>query len=464
MSALRVSARKGLAPLYAGIAGAGGFLFGAVFAIRPLLGAIGVGALVFIPLLAMSLPIGIAIWVVSLFLILGLATTVMQLLIAAGWIGAVIAKPSVLRQVLLGQRVLVGALALLMAWLCLSSLWADDPEVAWHELRWWLVAGAALIVVATSMGSARHVRLIMLALITGALLSALLGVVHPESAPVATPDLPAPHHSSRLAGYIDNPNDLAGQLVPSIVFAIALFADAGRRVARAALITALIGLTVALAATESWGGFLAAAVVVLGAAILRPHLRRRVLLGMALVASLGGIWLATSPSARSRVVSLADGGAGRSTLWLVAWRMSEDYAPEGVGLSNYRILAPYYVGTPGALRYVEQIDSGHNVHNTYLQLLAETGPVGLSLFLVVVMACLAAAQRAGAAFARVGRTDLTRLSQAALLAGLAVLTVTGVEGDGFQVRFWVVLALGPALLTIASHMLARSPDAASNAN
>ncbi len=464
MSTLSVRARQGLGPLYAGIAGASGFLFGAAFAIRPLLGAIGVGALVFLPLLAISLSIGIAIWVVSLFLIVGLAITVMQLLIAAGWIGAVIAKPSVLRRVLLGQRVLVGALALLMAWLCLSSLWATDPEVTWQELRSWLVAGAALIVVATSMGSARHVRLIMLALITGALLSALLGILHPQPAPVATPDLPAPHHSSRLAGYIDNPNDLAGQLVPAIVFAAALLADAGRRAVRAALITALIGLTVALAATESWGGFLAACVVVLGAAILRPNMRRRVLLGMALIASLGGIWLATSPSARSRVVSLAEGGAGRSTLWLVAWRMSKDHAPEGVGLSNYRIVAPYYVGSPGALRYVEQIDSGHNVHNTYLQLLAETGPIGLGLFMAVAIACLAAAQRAGAAFARAGRADLSRLSQAALLAGLAVLTVTGVEGDGFQVRFWVVLGLGPALLTIASHMLARSPGAALNPN
>ena len=264
--------------------------------------------------------------------------------------------------------------------------------MTWHELRWWLVAGGVLLVAATTIAGPGQVRLILLALVIGALASVLIGFVHAHPSP-----------SKRFTGLAGDPNYLAAQLVPAIVFAVALLGDSRRLVTRAVLSAALVALAVALAATESRSGLIAVAVVVVGAAMRLRRQRRRALVAIVLIAAVAGTWFALSPSALHRVTSFNDGGSGRSTLWLVAWRLAKDYAPEGVGLGNFRALAQYHVRQPGGLRYVQQIDEPHLVHNTYLQLLAETGVIGLSLFFVVAGACLTAAHRAGRLFERLGR-------------------------------------------------------------
>ena len=317
--------------------------------------------------------------------------------------------------------------------------------MTWQELRWWLVAGGALIVVATTVGRPGQVRLIMLGLVTGALLSVAIGFLHPPASGTAT-NVPVGGGSNRFVGLEGNPNDLAAQLVPAIVFAGALLTQSRRLIVRAALVATIVVLTVAFAATQSRAGLFAAGAVVIAAALMVKRQRRRALPTIALVAAVAGAWFALSPSALSRVTSLGDGGTGRTTLWLVAWRMAKNYAPEGAGLNNFRVLAPDYVRQPGSLRYVQQIDKPHVVHNAYLELLAETGVIGLSLFLAVAGACLAAAHRAAVAFERLGRLDLARLSYAVLLAGLALLAVQVFQSeDAYDLRFWVVMGLGPAL-------------------
>src|SRR5262249_44994989 len=99
---------------------------------------------------------------------------------------------------------------------------------------------------------------------------------------------------------------------------------------------------------------------------------------------------------------------------------------------------------------VQQVDQRDKVHNTYLGLLAETGIVGLALFLATVGACLGSAWRAGRLFERLGRRDLARISGAVLLASVGVLVTQVFMSTAYDMRFWVIFALGPALLAIAS--------------
>jgi O-antigen ligase len=421
---------------------------GVLLAARPAFGAAVFGGVIFLTLAMMSVPVAIAIWTAALFVVFGLPTTGMQLVIAAAWLGSLVARPALIRQVLPGQRWLVGALSLMMAWLCLSSLWAHDAEMTWQELRWWLVAAGALIVVATTIDSPEQVKLVMLGLVVGAVLSTIIGLLHSPASPPSTTAVGL--GPSRFAGLEGNPNDLAAQLIPAVVFATVLLVDARRWIIRLALACSIIALAVAFAATESRAGLLAAIAVVIAAVLLLGHApRRRVLVIVALITASAVTWFALSPSALRRVTSFNDGGAGRSTLWLVAWRMTKDNAPEGVGLNNFRLLAPNYVRQPGALRYLTQIDSPHVVHNTYLQLLAETGPLGLSLFLAVAGTCLAAALRAKRIFGFLGRAELARLSLAALLGMLSALVVQIFQSGAYDLRFWIVMGLGPALLSIA---------------
>jgi O-antigen ligase len=444
--------RSVTASIYAGVAAAGAFIVGGLFAIRSTLGGATLGVVCFVALAMLSIPVAMAVWISALFVknVPGLADTWMLLVMAAAWLGSAIATRLRIGDVIPGQRVLVASLALLLVWLSMSVLWASDARMAWQELEPWFTAAAVVMLVATTIGSASQLRLVLAALLCGALLSSVIGLIGagPHTPPAV--GYPAPP-SDRFTGAEGNPNDLASQLLPVIVLAGGLAADRLQRSLRLVLVVAAAGVTIAFAATQSRGGLVAAAIVLLAAAVIYRRHRREVAVAIALVVAVAGLTVALYPSALSRITSFDDGGAGRSTLWLVAWRIGRDLAPEGAGLNNFRVVAPNYVRQPGSLRYVGQIDYPHIVHNTYLQLLAETGVIGLCLFVAVAAACLSAARRAMKVFERVGRADLARLSRVVLLAGVAVLATQLFDTTVDDMRFWVVLALGPALLTVASH-------------
>jgi O-antigen ligase len=442
-------------PVY-GAAVASAFALGGLFTIGPVLGAAVLGALCFVPLAMFSVPAAVAAWAAALFLtnISGLAISWMLLVIAAAWLGSAIATRAKFSEILPGQRVLVGSLVSLAAWLSLSVLWARDAQVAWQALRPWLTAIAAVVIVASTIRSPGQLRLVLAGFVFGGLVSIVIGLL--GAGPHQSPGLgfPTPP-SNRFTGAEGNPNDLAAQLLPAIVLAAGLAIVCARLLTRGMAIVALAALTAAFVATQSRGGLVAAGVVVLAGLVIYQRSRRQMALALVLAIAVAGATLALNPAALNRVTTINDGGNGRSTLWLVAWRMAKHYQPEGVGLDNFRVVAPSYVRQPGALRYVDQIDSPHIVHNTYLQLLAETGFVGLGLFLTFGLACIAAARRATRIFDRLGLADLAGLARAVMLAGVAVLAdqLSGTSvGD---MRFWFVLALGPALLTIAGRQLSQ---------
>ena len=427
---------------------------GILLAERPLLGAATVGVLCFVPLAMVSVAAGIALWVPVMFVALGIATTCMELVLAAAWVGCVIARPAAFHTALPGQSFVVGALAALLAWMALSSFWAQDQTLAWHELSTWLFAASAFLLVSTAIASGNEIKLVLLAFVAGALLSVVLGWVGLGRSEHVVGVAAFGSTGKRFTGAEGNPNDLAAQLVLAIAFGVALAVDQRRRLTRLALAGVVVALAVGLVATQSRGGLVAFAAVLLAAPLVFWRQRRHALVAIVLVIAAVGAGFAFFGHARSRVTSFNEGGAGRSTLWLVAWRMAKDNSPVGVGLNNYRVVAPDYVRRPGSLAYVRQIDDRDVVHNTYLELLAETGMIGLALFLAVVGACLAAARRAQRLFDRLGRRDLARISGAALLAGLGILVNQIFQSSAYDMRFWVVFALGPGLLAIAGRTAA----------
>jgi O-antigen ligase len=403
-----------------------------------------------VPVALIDVPLAAAVWVglglVSGLPAFGLATTAAGLLLLLAWLVGVPAERAHITAAIRLHRRLLICVALLLGWLAASLAWAKDPGVAALALGRWCMAATALVVLLTSVRSERDLRLIVAALVLGSLLSVLIGLAGGSLGSPATSVETATSTEGRLQGGADDPNFLAAYLVPVLVLGAALRPRL-TGIARAAVPLALAVLAAGLFATQSRGGLIATVAAIVSALVLMPG-RRLAVAACALVLCAGaGAYFSAEPSALDRLTTAAaDRGNGREDLWRVAGRMVADHPVVGVGLDNFRVRSSEYVRQPGTLEFVDLIvDRPHEVHNTYLQMLAETGVIGLGLFGAVVAAAMASAVRAGRRFAAAGAPALARLARAALVADVAFLVAAVFLTAGSSPTLWVVLAVGPLL-------------------
>ena len=189
--------------------------------------------------------------------------------------------------------------------------------------------------------------------------------------------------------------------------------------------------------------------------LARGQRAQAAVVGVFVIAAVGAFLLAT-PGALERTTSFNAGGDGRTELWLVASRMSEDHPVAGVGIANFPIESQN-VREPGNLNFVRLIvDEPLVAHNIYLQQLAETGLIGLALLMCVIVACLASALRAARRFDALGDGPVATLARATAVAMVGFLVASRFISDSTDRRLWIVLALGPALLGLARRQAASS--------
>ncbi|MGH2742303.1 MAG: O-antigen ligase family protein [Thermoleophilaceae bacterium] len=451
---MAIPSREGLVP--SGLAGAAVLTSGVVGVAIAVDVPLGLGLLVAVwygPLALYRPDLGVPLFVPLVFLealpALNLAGKVAGLLIAVAWWGAAQGGGVDLRGLVQRHRRMLEALALLLLWLSLSTLWAEDAGRAGADLwHWWAVA-LLFVIVATTATSAGLVRLTVAAFIVGALLSVVIGFATGEVATgsalqsAADPD-------ARLEGAVGDPNFLASGLVAALVLCGALLVAARGATTRWALLVAAGVLVSGLVASQSRGGIVAAAVMVLAAFVFFRRRRAYVALLLLVLVGVAAASLSASPEAWDRLTTLDNGGSGRTDLWTVSWRAFEDHPVAGVGLNNFEVVSGDYTRQPGTLRAVRKIAEQPNVvHNTYLQLLAENGLIGLPLFLGFVFACLRAAWLAGRRFEARGQADLEALARAVLVGAIGMLAASFFISAGVDKRLWILLALGPALLAVA---------------
>ena len=132
-------------------------------------------------------------------------------------------------------------------------------------------------------------------------------------------------------------------------------------------------------------------------------------------------------------------------------RVGEAHPIAGAGLNNFETVSAQYVRRPGALKTLDLIvDRPHVAHNLYLEAYADTGIIGLLLFVGFIGACLYAAWSAGRRFDRLGDRQLETLASAVLVGGIGFLSAAMFISAGVDKRLWVLLALGPALNVYAT--------------
>jgi O-antigen ligase len=425
-------------------------LLGILAAIEPLV-AVGVaGALVFVYFVLNDLAIGVAALGVLAFLPesghVGVAKGA-GLLLAVAWLARFSLGGRGARDFFADHSHLAWVMIAFVGWAALSLLWAQQTGPGLTALSRYVPNMLLLPIVYTAVGGRRDLKLVLGAIVFGAVIAAAFGIVQPPNAAVVD--------STRATGTIGDPNELAAALV------VGLALGAGFALARGAAPAVRLGgaLAIPLCAAGIFLSLSRGGLVALGALLVAGTVaagRWRLAVTAILVAvAVGGVvyftQLAPLPS-RERVLS-ANGGSGRSELWKVGLRMVRANPVGGVGVGNFENAAPDFALRPGRIQLPDLIFSTDPkvAHNTYLQVLTEMGVPGLLLFLGVIVGSLACALRAARLWAQRQDVTMEAFARAVFLALLGTLVADFFISVMYSKLLWLLLALGPAMLAIARH-------------
>ena len=398
-------------------------LAGAAIAFLPLTlsGAIVVGAIVLVLtlirveyglcLLLFAIPFGSLRQISAGPFTISLAE-VLTVILFASWLAQMMAQ----RKVEITFTRLFLPLVVFLTVLLLSTLVASSLSTSLKEVLKWLELAMVFLVVASSVKERRQINLLIGALLAAGLLEALYGMYQfftrsgPEGFLLGERFL-------RAFGTFGQPNPFAGYL--GLVLPLTLGLAMGAILKRGSFnlrpfflfgAIALV-LLAAILMSLSRGAWLAfsAAISVMAMMVSRRALVYLSLL-LFLVAILLGLGafnaLPTPVTARLSIITdyvrifdvrkvtvTPENWAivERMANWQAAWGMFSDHPLLGVGIGNYGVVYPHY-----ALEGWENT-TGH-AHNYYLNLLAETGIVGLGAYLAF---WIVAFVYAGKALARV---------------------------------------------------------------
>jgi len=96
-------------------------------------------------------------------------------------------------------------------------------------------------------------------------------------------------------------------------------------------------------------------------------------------------WLRSSKDSIARIINadVYDSSFSRSLLWREALSIVKDYPVLGVGIGNFKVKLPPY-RTPRERQVAGSGFGFSKAHNEYLQILAELGPIGLVIFMLML--------------------------------------------------------------------------------
>ena len=365
------------------------------------------------------------------------------LLLAVSWVATLATKPDAGSNFISERPGLTYVLVLFLSWSAVSQLWAEDSGAALTAFTSLSLNAVLFLIIFTAVRTPSQAIGFAGAFVAGVSLNALYGILFAPS---------VPETASRLSSSITNPNELASMLVAALALSFGLAAALkDRPLPRLGALGAAGVCIVGIFLTGSRGGLVSLAIALLAFLVVGGRWRGRVVVvaTVVILAGIGFFNYFASAEIRSHVSSVGS-GTGRLDLWTVAWRMVEQEPLHGVGAGNFPVSSVHYLLQPGAIERADYIVGVPKVaHNTYLELWAELGVVGLGFFLCVVVFCLYSALKAASSFARQGDARLEVLARALFVAMVGLLA-----GDFFGSRLnnkevWLLLGFAPALLAIA---------------
>lgn len=401
----------------------------------------------------------------------------------------------VARESMRGTRLVIPFLALLV-WMGITVTLAKDPGAAAAELFRWSTALAAFVLITHFLlaGSRnRIVGFVAAIAITGALESlagTVLGLVGFGPASFAVGG-----SISRAYGSFGRPNSFAGflemSLFPALWLAVYMLThvwsdlrayresrlqgfaasrDQRQQLLRSTAVFALLAASTAIMllgvlisfSRGAWVG-VAAGLAVSG--LLAVRHRIALVVAAAPIAVLLGLMALASiapASLTDRLTSIADEArpfnaasipitpenfavVERMAHWQAGWHMFEDHPLTGVGIGNFNARYPDYF-----VRTEFRFSQGH-AHNYYIHTLAETGMVGLALYLTLAGSFLILA-----ATVAIRSTDLmARFVSIGAAGTMTAVYVHNVFEDLHVLNLGILISSAWALAVVA-HRLSRA--------
>lgn len=270
------------------------------------------------------------------------------------------------------------------------------------------------------------------------------------------------HYQPRITGPLSDPNFYAQALVVLVPLALYRFLDEWSLIVKAIAAYALAVVMLALVFTYSRGGALAAGLVV-GLAALHKRVKwQHLALGGLLVVPLLlvipeefegrlGTLRQLVPGPETTVLHADSAIQERSLLMRSAWQMFVDFPVQGVGAGNYSEHYDEYASRVGSLvSSYEDFGKERFPHSLYLQVAAETGLIGLTMFGIMIGLAVMAFYRAFSRFASSGDGRSTSVTVSLALGFVGYLVSSVILHGDYMRYFWLLVALAIAADRLAA--------------
>lgn len=275
----------------------------------------------------------------------------------------------------------------------------------------------------------------------------------------------------RAAGPVGDPNSYAQIMLPLVALALDRLWYERSRLLRLVAAWALVVCTLTVIFTFSRGAFLAlVAMLALLVPLYRPNPRYVI---VALLLALPLLFV-MPPTYTARITTIADvlpssdtdpraevSFRGRTSEALAALMMFRDHPLLGVGFHNYPVYYEQYSRIIG----LDPRREDRSAHSLYLEIAAETGLLGLTVFGALLWGIFAGTRRAHKTLTALGAHEPARMI-AALRIGLIGYLIAAIFLHGAYARFlWLLVGIALAAPRIAGYERAiravvHRPDAA----
>lgn len=260
----------------------------------------------------------------------------------------------------------------------------------------------------------------------------------------------------RITGPLGDPNFFAQILVVLVPIGLVLAAESRSLRARTLAFGATGLILTGAVLTYSRGGALALGCVLLLTLVSRRIRPRQIALGILALVLLLLLAPREFVQRLGTIGEILPGGEQaldpdssfqeRKLYVLTAWRMFLDHPWLGVGAGNYTVHYDRYADEVGfTSRDYEPLGEVHYPHNLYLEIAAETGLLGLALFVGAVVAAFVSLRRARGDLLARGDAVSADLARAFEIALVGYLVSSLFLHGHFQRYLWLLFGLAAAV-------------------